>query len=179
MVLRHCWLRSTRVKKSFQGILTDQVNLNVPTAQEHVAKLSQENDPTFYVFHPVTSNQRPLLAYMSWLSCPHVYLCIWVCCPLHRHQQLKRPSTNTVTQESDQPSCDFPCCQGFESCHLVGGPPRNLTWGEHRLHSLVCQPMQGQVQPVTHTCQHIYPWVQLHGQFCPNPNSCDLTDAMA
>lgn len=78
-----------------------------PLTQALVAKLGQGSCPNCFAFHSLVrhSASSPALDELAVTS----HLCIWICYKLHRHQQLRRSSSDICSPRSNYVSYDFPC----------------------------------------------------------------------
>lgn len=104
-------------------------------------------------------------------------MCIWAYRPLHS-EQLRKPRPATCIPRQEYISRDFPC--GWVFIHLSNWGNSQETSPEETADLSVCaQTVQDQVRSDTCSSQGTEQWMQVPGQFCSSPISCELMGVVA
>lgn len=124
MVLRSRWFHCFKVEKSFQHLLDDKIHLILvqPVVLSILWQGRQSVSPADH----------------------HVPVCSCTCCPLHRHQWLRRPSPYICAPSSEHTSCDFLCGRNLSPEVLLGSIQESLPGVTSDLDFCVCHLAPGQ-----------------------------------
>lgn len=133
-----------------------------PQTQKHAAKLGQQNGSNCSTFYHLMG-QLMSLAGLDELALMFP-VCIHTCYPLHRHQKLRRPSSDLCT-----PSCDFPYGWWFSQ-----ESPQNLSWVTSDLILLCASQFRIRCRLSPARSQCTYWWFQLPGQTSPSLSHVNL-----
>lgn len=153
IVLRCHWLHCARV----ETILPRSVGWPVHSqAQECIATFGHECDPNCFALQPRTRHPPSSIALDTLTETHRASLCV---SGLAAHCTGIKNQRDPVLIHAFQVQITYILiCPWlwFESSSLVRGPPGNLTWGNLRLDSWLCQPAHDQVWSVTCSSQHTY-----------------------